>query len=165
MTLIMPEGYNEWKEKTSIIDSEGLLYKPTKFETGEKVTEEIDKSADLFGSVMKWHLPDTFCPNCNRHDVPPEEAAKGSVGIQSYAEPRPDLLMQPRDVIIYSQCGPCRMVTLWGETHSKVWLPPDYMDRPARAIEANLTAYIRAKIERGDKPVVEHHSYQGKYER
>jgi len=165
MTLILPDGYQGWKDKISITEHEGLLNAPTKYETGEVCTEEFDKSADIFGSIVKWLLPDTFCPNCNRTDVSPEEAADGSVGVQQYAFPRPDIDMLPRDVIMYGQCGPCRRSTLWGEDHTKVCLPPGYKDRPARWIEANLTAYIRAKIERGEKPQNEGHSYQGKYER
>lgn len=161
MTLIMPSGYDNWKEKISITESEGLLYQKTKYETGEVCTEEMDKREDVRGSILKWHLPDTFCPNCNRTDISPEEAAEGSIGVQQYTHPRPDIDMQPRDVIIYGQCGPCRMSTLWGESHTKVWLPPGYTERPSRWIEANITAYIKAKIARGDKPVNEGHSYQG----
>ena len=161
--LILPKGYKQWKEDISITESEGLLHQKTKYETGEIVTEEIDKSADMLGTVMKWHLPDNFCPNCGRNDVSPEEAADGSDGMYTFNEAHPELLMLPRDVIIYGQCGPCRRTTLWGVAHTKVQLPPGYTECPAQRVKQNLVDYIKAKIQRGDKPCVEGHSYQGSY--
>lgn len=158
--LILPQGYEKWKEETSIDESTGMLDKPTLRETGFKVTQEIDKRDDLLGSVLKWVLPDTFCADCGRKDISPEKAQGGTNGTYVFDEPRPDLQMRPGDVLHYPVCVDCYEASLWDDK-SRLILPPSQQlkYRRAQRIGRNCQSYIKMLVIRGDKPLTEDHSY------
>lgn len=158
--LILPKGYEHKKREWAVEETTGILDAPTLRETGFKVTQEIDKRDDLLGSVLKWIIPDTFCPDCERKDISPEQALEGLNGTYTFDEPRPDLQMRPGDVLQYGICGDCYQASMWDDS-SRLQLPPAYRAkfRRAQRIGRNCQSWIKMMISRGDKPVVEGHSY------
>lgn len=158
--LILPKGYQAWKDELSQVEYHGTLEKATVRETGFTQTEHMDKRDDIHGTILKWDLPDTFCPDCERTTIDPTNAFNGSQGVWTFDEPRPEIKMRPGDVLLYNVCGDCREAAIWDDS-SKLQLPPSYRAkfRRAQRIAQNCVLWIKARIISGEEPVNEGHSY------
>lgn len=156
--LILPKGYAAKKAEWAIEETTGILDKPTLKETGFSVTQEVDKRDDMLGTVLKWLLPETFCPDCERRDAEP--CPEQSEGVYVFDEPRPDLEVRPGDVIIYYRCKDCYEASLWDEK-SKLRLPPMYQAkyRRAKRVGKNVVSWIKAQLAGGNRPLTEGHSH------
>ena len=158
--LIRPDGAAAWNEQAEINETDGSLDRATKRETGDSITQGMNKTGDLRGRKVYWRLPDSFCVHCARTDISPEEQNTGTMGVFEFHEPMPHLHMVPGDVILYRTCGKCWDHERFGNkpaVYDFGYQKKRFQETVQETKQRHVEEWIRMAILRGEKPLSPDH--------
>lgn len=123
---------------------------------------EVLKSVPIKESMskVKYRTPWNFCPDCNRTNVPREQAKW--LGIWMVSEPHEVIHMVPGDTLVHTKCQSCIDDEVIGRTD--IALPHGMYDEAmdewrlqlirANRMERNLVSFIHSRLQANDFSVV-----------
>lgn len=119
------------------------------------------QDAKFLTEKLRYQLPRTFCPDCNRVDRPPEG---GAINVWTMVDGERDVDLHPGDVVISVWCQECQMHCLYGK---KIELPnnsnplcPEDLDEWRKSqirqvrMDRNIASFIRNRLIANDQSIV-----------
>lgn len=174
MTLILPNGYKEFNERRRLYDQRGTFDKDPKWLT-EGFKPQKEREIAIADTRLAWNVPPSFCPSCESTNADPRGSCNiffdgmvrshcrgqctPSAGMFVFKEHRPDLRMQPNDVIRYQRCAKCRHHNLFNTDEASFICPQDAWEvaasREQDKFQEAIEGFIRTRISSGDEPITE----------